>query len=429
MNKFQIIVLGILAGAIAIALLIFSGVFSGLDSGKKQFEGVSLSMWGISAPSIFEKALDGIERSAGVKIKYFQKPENVYETELIDALASGQGPDIWEMPQGWILKHQAKVLALGFEAFSERRFKDTFIEAGEAYLKEGGMYGLPFYLDPMVLYWNRDLFSNAGISQPPKDWEEFLSDARKLTAIDSSGNILQSGAALGEVDNISNFKEIFSLLILQTGNPIFNRQTGKITLREEKDSLNPAENALGFFIEFSDPAKSSYSWNRAMPEASQAFSEGKLAMYLGFASEYNKIKEKNPHLNFDAALIPQIKDFSNKTTFAKVRALVVSAGSRNPEAAWFSVFNLAGTANVKEFSTGFFLPPVRRDLLSQKPEDAVLSVFYSSALISKTWLEPDPVQTPEIFTNMVKSVLSGKKRISRAVNDASEQLQALIKSD
>jgi len=427
MNKFQIIVLGVLAGGIVIALLIFSGVFSGLDSGKKQFEGISLSIWGLSAPSVFEKTLDEFERSAGVRIKYFQKPENVYEAELVDALASGQGPDIWEMPHNWILKHQAKILPLGFEAFSERRFKDTFVEAGEVYLKEDGVRGLPFYLDPMVLYWNRDLFSNANIAQPPKDWEEFLSDARKLTVIDSSGNILQAGAALGEVDNISNFKEILSLLILQTGNPIFDRQTGKITLKEEKDSLNPAENALGFFVEFSDPAKSSYSWNRAMPSAGQAFSEGKLAMHLGFAGEYAGIKEKNPHLNFDLALIPQIKGSSNRTTFAKVRALVVSAGSRNQEAAWFSVFNLASAANAKEFSTGFFLPPSRRDLLSEKPTDAVLSVFYGSALISKTWLEPDPGKTSEIFTNMVKSVLSGRKRISQAVSDAHGQLQSLIK--
>jgi hypothetical protein len=35
-----------------------------------------------------------------------------------------------------------------------------------------------------------------------------------------------------------------------------------------------------------------YSWNRSLPNSSDAFANGDLAIYFGFASEYAKMKEK-----------------------------------------------------------------------------------------------------------------------------------------
>ena len=57
---------------------------------------------------------------------------------------------------------------------SERDFKNTYIEEGELYLAANGILGLPITVDPMVMYWNRDIFSSAAIAAPPSYWDEFL---------------------------------------------------------------------------------------------------------------------------------------------------------------------------------------------------------------------------------------------------------------
>lgn len=45
----------------------------------------------------------------------------------------------------------------------------------------GTLYGIPNEIDVYALNYNKKLFAAAGISEPPKTWDEFLTDAQKLT--------------------------------------------------------------------------------------------------------------------------------------------------------------------------------------------------------------------------------------------------------
>ena len=181
------------------------------------------------------------------------------------------------------------------------------------------------------MYWNKDLFSSAGISQPPQNWEDFSEDVKIFTEKNEAGNITQAGAALGELNNIKNGKDILSMLIIQAGNPIIKEDSNgnfKAAL-DEKDISNkePAVSAIKFFNDFSNPNKTVYSWNKALPKADTMFAKGALAMYFGYASEMSEIKDKNPHLNFDLAEVPQIKGDKSKTSFAKIYALAIMKNS------------------------------------------------------------------------------------------------------
>ena len=61
------------------------------------------------------------------------------------------------------------------------------------------------------------------------------------------------------------------------------------------------ETALLFYTDFTNPSKTSYSWNAALPQSFDAFTSGELAAYLGYASEYNSIISRNPNLRFKSA--------------------------------------------------------------------------------------------------------------------------------
>ena len=72
------------------------------------------------------------------------------------------------------------------------------------------------------------------------------------------------------------------------------------------------------------------------------------------------------------------------------------------------------------------MPPARRDLLSDKPDDDAFSVFYDAALQSQGWLDPDTKRTDLLFRDMIESVTSGRARTTEAVGKASREVDALI---
>jgi len=96
-----------------------------------------------------------------------------------------------------------------------------------------------------------------------------------------------------------------------------------------------------------------------------AFISGGLAMYLGYSSEYNDIKSKNPHLNFDVALVPQIKNSPTQATFARITGLAISKSSANISRAASAIYQFISYDSISKLTKAAFLAPIRRDLLAQ----------------------------------------------------------------
>jgi multiple sugar transport system substrate-binding protein len=364
-------------------------------------------------------------------VRYIEKSSRTFDSELIEALASGTGPDLFLLDQGAIVRHEDRLVAVPYESYSERDFRNTFIEEGELYLTAAGILGIPFSVDPLIMYWNQDILSSEGIAQPPKFWDEFYDLSSELTKRDQSNNIIRSAVAFGEYRNVTNAKEIISALAFQAGTAITMRTEigieSVLTRGGAGQVLAPAEAALQFFTEFSNPAKTTYSWNRGLPESRQAFAAGDVALYFGFASELPLLLKLNPNLNFDIAELPQSRESGKKVTFGRMSAFAIPKVSRNVSGAFRAALELSSANSVSIFSKVSGLPPVRRDLLSQKQTDAYRSVTYSSALISSAWLEPDDRETDGIFQRMVESVTSGRSKISDAVGNADKELANLLR--
>ncbi len=433
MSLFQTITLGIFGLFVIIGFLALSGIlpiFKGDDSGIPGVSG-TVTIWGIFPEEYFKKPLEELNRknSKIYQIDYVEKQSNMFDRELVEALASGRGPDIILLPQDLIVRHTDKIYLIPYKNISERTFKDTFVDEGELFLRPEGIVALPVTIDPMVLYWNRDLFNSAGIATPPRFWDEFYTISPRITVKDSQSNISRSVVALGEFRNVTHAKEIIATLIFQAGNPITQTKEGRIsTLLQERFGFatSPAESALRFFTEFSNPVKPFYSWNRALPPAKDYFLGGDLAVYIGFSSELAEIKEKSPHLNFDVAEIPQVRDAASKITFGNMLGFAVLKQSDNISTAFQGVFDMTQKEFARSFSKQSDLPPARRDVLSEKPANSFLETFYRSALIARAWFDPDPDLTDRIFRDMVENVVSGRVKVRDAVSRAHAELNTVF---
>lgn len=428
MGKLQIIIIAVSVVLAVIALLIFGGILPGFRRAPPGQTG-EISFWGPVPETVFSQALADFDtRFRSISVTYREIKSEIYTEELINALASGRGPDVFVLPQDHIVKHKDKVFILTQDTYPLRAYRDNFLELATVYVTPEGIIGLPFQVDPLVLYWNRDLFQSAGLIKTPTTWDEFQNAAESLKIVDGQ-TILQAGAAMGTFNNIKNAKDILALLMLQTGSAIVDPETLRPVFANRGDEiLSPAEEALLLFNSFSDPRKDTYTWNRFMPEALEAFSSGRLAMYIGYASDLNKILAKNPHLNFDVAEVPQIRNIA-KITFGKSFALVISRQSQNIAASLTFMYDLTDFNQQKLIAENSLVPPTLRTLLAQKQENPILDVFYKAAIRSHAWLDPDPARTLSIWKEMVESVLSGAKKINKASSDAQAQFTTLIPRD
>lgn len=426
MSKFQLILLGVFGFFIVAAVMVFA-LYRG--SGSEQFKVV---VWGSLPAEDFRAFLNAqslADQNFPIDITYVEKPVATLERDFTEALAQGDGPDLVVLRQDQFYKNKAKLIPIPYESLSERDFKETFIEAGELYLMPEGIYGLPLIADPMILYYNRDLLSNGGVANPLRFWDEIYAETGNLTKRDAAGNLVESTVALGEAKNINNMKDILSLLLLQAGTPITTLGAGELQSSLGSGMglpVRPAESALEFYTQFSNPTKSFYSWNRVLPEAQTRFTSGDLAYYLGFASELRALRSKNPTLNFAVSPVPQSRVSGRSMTVARLYSLSVSRGTSNMPAALLAATKMISPPSAEKLSRLSLLPPARRDLLSTKPTDSVMPVFYNSALQSRSWIDPNAAETNKIFTEMVEAVTSGRARVSEAVGQAESSLENLI---
>ena len=428
--KLSPFVVGVLAfcGLIAaVAVLTFSGALPGFR-GEKVGSAGEVVVWGAADFEEIKTPLNDLNfvNRNQFKLSYVQKDAALLDQELTEALAEGRGPDLVVLPQDLLRRHLNKIEPISYEVFTEQAFKQTFIPQGDLFLNDQGVIALPWYVDPLVLYYNDQILTSAGIPLPPRYWTDIQSPLstgilKKVTELDERNNISQSAIALGQFNNLTHAKDILSLLVMQSGDQIVTGPLGVNKVVFDRG----AQAALNFFIQFSDPTKEQYTWNSALPRSIDMFTSGKLAFYLGRASDLTLIQKANPHLLFNVVKAPQIDNTVVPQTFGELYGVaVLKAGKKKPAAVAAAIaFTGNGFAvSVDETSS---LPSARRDLLGQVGADNIKNVFRQSALISRGWLDPNPVETDRIFKDMVDNLLVGRLPVSDAVLRARDQLLLL----
>lgn len=430
-NKiFQYVVIGLFVFFIIVGAILFSTY----RSADKTATNINITLWGTLPADTFNTFVSQYFNEVNLKYKvnYTAKTPASFDRDLVEAIASGAGPDAIILPTNLIMRYSNKIYPIPYAVLPELTFKQNFIQEGELYLNATGTLALPFSVDPLVMYWNRDIFNNASLTKAPLTWAEVANLVPKMTKKDQVQNILTSTVALGEFRNVTNAKDILSTLLIQTGGSIVKTNedgTFQSTLEDDFGlKVSPASLALQFYTNFSNPVRPEYSWNRSLTNSLDAFANGDLAIYFGFASEYLTIKNKNPNLNFDVSFIPQIANAKIYNTFGNMLGFAIMKTSPNPAGVYTVLSTLTSAEAFPFWKDLLNIPSARRDILNQVDNSAVKTVFNKSAIMSKGWLDPNSLKTGEIFQNMVESYTTGRSSLDESINTASDQLDSLLNS-
>jgi len=424
--NFQLIVLIFFIAAAIFGILVFSGAIPLGGSSQPGSLG-TVVLWGTVPAQIISAPLQEFnDTHPSFIVKYVQKSTNTFDHDLLEALATGTGPDMFLMPDNLAFHYANKILTIPYTSYPVSTFKNVFAGAGEVFLTSKGVLAFPLSVDPLMMYYNRSILDANGVVYPPTTWDDLTSVTPTLTKKDDTGKITESAVALGNFSNVAHAKDILATLFMQVGNPIISENNGTFSSALNSQSGNLPSSMLKFYTDFADPNQAVYSWNTSLNNSGDAFSNESLAFYFGFASELKTLTSKNPNENFFIAPVPQIKNSVSKLTASRVTGLAVSSASKNINTA-FTAASLMATSNfASEFAMATGVAPARRDLLAIKGTDAYSPIFYNSALYARSWLDPSSTDTDAIFSGMVNSVLSGSLSTSDAIKDADSKLNLLL---
>jgi len=425
-SLFQTILLIVFGGAILVGVLIFAGILPGFKSAPVGVAG-TVTLWGTIPTNRISNFIEKINKAneSQFKIVYVAKERDKIGEELLEALASDNAPDLVLLPQDLIFHYRDKIYPVPFTTLTQRQYGDNFVDGAKIFETVDGYLALPVAVDPLVLYYNKDLYKAVNLVTPPASWEEFVLNQPKLTVFDNLNKLVQSATALGTSNNIKNFKDIYALLSMQSGVKPIEFDGSKLypnLLSGVSGGFNSSQLALDFYNQFSNPERSTYCWNRSLPLDRDYFLAGKLANYFGLASELPYILEKNPHLNFDTASVPRLNKGAN-LTLGHFSGLAVMKKTTKASTAFASAFALAFSTDSQQINQFLDAYPVKRSLIQKGDPNARRQIFFNEALVSSTWADPDTKKTDTIISQMISNSALGQ---TGAVKKASEDLQLLL---
>ncbi|MEV0981336.1 extracellular solute-binding protein [Streptomyces sp. NPDC049915] len=222
---------------------------------------------------VLQPELDKFEKQTGIKVKLEVVPWSDLLNRILTATTSGQGPDVLNIGNTWSASLQATGALLPWDAqnFGKIGGRDRFVDSA---LGSTGVAGkdpaaVPLYSMAYALYYNKQLFAEAGITKPPATWGQLVADGKKIEAKGKNG----LGAEGSNLSN--NIHQVFVLgkqhgadFFTQDGKPDFTSDGAVAAVKQYVDLM--AKDGIV------SPGNAEYAQNQSLSD----FAKGKTAMVL-----------------------------------------------------------------------------------------------------------------------------------------------------
>ncbi|KKW43771.1 MAG: Extracellular solute-binding protein family 1 [Parcubacteria group bacterium GW2011_GWB1_57_6] len=423
---------GILLGVFGLGALIGLFVFATYSSNGGRDAVGSVVVWGTLPKDDMRAMFIAVAQTNSVlkDVSYEQKEPATLPSELASAIATGAAPDLVLASQEVLFALTKFITPIGFDTLPPRAFTSTFVQGTEIFTGPDGYYGIPFLVDPLVLFYNRSILSSNGIAKPPATWEAMTGLVPNVAILTPARQITRGLIALGTYGNVHDARGILSALFLQAGAPLSSYSASGAPIADlgsmASEGVPPGQAVLGFYTQFADPSKVSYTWNGSLSDSRQMFLVGDLALYLGYSSEARYLRSANPNLNFDVAPLPQPATAATKKAYGLMYAFMIPRGAKNAAGAYQAAAILSNSTEQVVAADAAGLTPAVLDVLATMPVDPAKAVSYAEALYTEGWLSPAPLDTDAVFSSMIGNVISGRSTPEAALVSAERSLGALL---
>ena len=291
----------------------------------------------------------------------------------------------------------------------------------------GKTWGVPFQRSTVVMYWNKELFKEAGLdpNKPPQTWDEVTAMAQKLTKKDASGKTTQYGVQIPS----SGFPYWLFQGLTTQNDVILSNEAGTQTKFDDPKVIE----ALQYWIDLSKKYGVHPSGIVEWGTTPKDFMEKKAAMIWTTTGNLTNIRS-NAKFDFGVAMLPAGKKRGSPTgggnfyifkkatpaqqaaafKFAKWLTQPERAAQWGIETGYVAVSPAAwDTVALKKYAAEFPPATVARDQLQ-----------YAVAEFSTH----DNQRVTKALNDGLQAALTGSKTAEAAMKDAQREADRLLKS-
>lgn len=424
-------------------------------AGSERAITLRLSDWHLTEPhwekAIKERMVVFEAQNPDIKVELVPVTYAEKESRYITEIQTGAGPDLMHLHGFSIRSFIEKGFLYDITPFIQQESKTTwggeFIDAWfpqttELMKLEDRYYALPSDFMAMVLFYNKDLFLEAGLDpdRPPETWDEFLNYAKLLTR-DRDGDGKTDTWGFGTVGAVDpGFELRFTPILLSFG-------ANYLTADYKCSALNSpdAKEAFRFYI-------SMVTEHKIVPpgvttknpgDLRHQMADEQIAMKIGSGWTVPIVAGFNPQLNANEVLAAApIPAWAGRTaqmpTTAWISAWMINKNTKHPQEAWQLLKFMTSKESDEYWFTEARVLSARRDVsgglenLGVQPFAPLVDDPFSKVIAAElphAQFVPQIKEWPqiiEIINRAVQSGFSGAKTAEQALKEAHEEINTIL---
>ena len=367
-----------------------------------------------------DKLIENFEAAnPDITVKHTTFPYADYQTRVVAAKVAGQGPDVVQLFYGWLDNFVSGELIQPLDpaVFPHAAIESDFFPIVSAMKRGDDYYGLPTAVRSLALFYNKALFAEAGIANPPSNLEELLAAAEATTKRDGAGNITSAGITMDMAGQDHHWWR--EVLIRQNGGVPYDAE-GNVAYNDAAGAA-----ALKFYTDLQTEQK--VGLVGFMDEGQAAFRAGLAAMTIDGTFRLGAF-ESNP---FEWGVVELPADANGlRSNYSSYFANAIGASAQGEEKVAAEKF-LAYISSPEAMEIWLDIVgelPARRDvaLVDANLNDPIKGPFLKGLEYAQTTKFYDEAAQRQTAIDMVNRVLLEGQSIEDSIAQAATAEQAII---
>jgi multiple sugar transport system substrate-binding protein len=360
-----------------------------------------------------------------VKVRIEALAWDGYWEKLQTMIAGGVAPDMFRMDYVYMAVYASKGVPIALDDYVKAeidtsQFAEGYEMVFQAYSYEGKQYALPQDVNTQVLFYNKQLFDEAGVDYPNESWKwdpetggDFLEAAKALTS--------------GDVFGYSQewYWEPLSPWLWENGGDWHNEDRTQSTMSDPKTIAGIQFLADLLLTHNVSPTPAQMAGRGAV----DMFNTGAVAMYQSgrwMTPTLRAIED----LDWDVAVLPE--GVAGRATTLGGTASCISNQSKHPDETWqYAKWYLTGDAQTMIADMALSTPLLKSVLESKEFMESTPPQNNGVWLQSMAWIRPMPVtvnfdEVNDIRETELTEVWTGRKSVADACAAMDEQINATL---
>jgi len=291
----------------------------------------------------------------------------------------------------------------------------------------GKTWGIPFQRSTIVLYYNKEMFKDAGLdpNHPPETWKEMAEYAQKLTKRDASGKVTQWGVQIPA----SGFPYwLFQGLTTENGVQLMNA-AGTETYYDKPAVIEAVQYWVDLTSKYKAHPEGIVEWGTTPKD----FFERKVAMMWTTTGNLTNVRS-NAKFDFGVAMLPANKRRGSPTGGGNFY-LFKQAKPEQQAAAFKFVKWITSPSRAAQWGIDTGYVAVRPDAW-ETPEMKKYVAEFPPAAVARDQLQfavaelstHDNQRVTKALNDGLQAALTGSKTPEQAMKDAQREADRLLKS-